>query len=125
MWNQPAGPVEPPITTVEALLEPRWPENIELPLDLNPNRFPYARDWPRCFDGSMFEPLREIQLANVQTVDPDGLIAFFGSMGWVGDLPDEERIALLNEIKARLSAHEYRLPFETHVHSTRLAAGRA
>jgi SAM-dependent methyltransferase len=125
MWNRPAGSIEPPIGPVEALLEPLWPENIEMPLDLDPSRFPYARDWPRSFEDSRFAPLREIELANVQTVDPDGLVAFFASMGWVGDLPDEQKRALLDQIRAGLAAGEYRLPFETHVHWTRLAAERA
>lgn len=46
MWNRPAGRVEPPITAVEHLLEPLWPEDIEMPLDLDPRRLPHAREWP-------------------------------------------------------------------------------
>jgi SAM-dependent methyltransferase len=121
MWNRPTGPPAPPITAVEELLKPHWPKQIDLPLDLNPNRFPYARDWPRAFAQSVFEPLQESQFANPQTIDRDGLVAFFGSMGWIGALPDEERLTLLDEVRSRLTADVYRLPFETHVHWTRLA----
>lgn len=121
MWNRPAGPTEPPIPAVEQLLEPYWPEDIDLPLDLDPMRFPHARDWPRAFEPSMFEPLEELRFANPQSIDPDGLVAFFGSMGWIGALPDEERRALLGEVRSRLTASGYRLPFETYVYRTRLA----
>jgi SAM-dependent methyltransferase len=120
MWNVPAGPVTPPISEVEQLLEPLWPDEIEMPLDLDPHRFPHARDWRRAFAHSVFEPLQESQFANVHTVDRDGLVAFFGSMGWIGGLQEEERQSVLDEVRARLTAVEHRLPFVTHVHSTRL-----
>ena len=120
MWNRPSGPTEPPITDVEQLLEAGWPDGIEMPLDLNPSRFPYARDWPRAFSTSAFEPLRESQIPNAQRVDRDGLVAFFGSMGWIAALPEEELQVLRDEMRSRLTADEYRLPFETHVHWTRL-----
>ena len=98
MWNRPAGQVEPPITAVELLLEPLWPDGIEMPLDLDPRRFEYARDWPNAFEGSGFEPLRETRLPNMHVVDRDGLVAFFGSMGWIGSLPDGDRTRLLDDL---------------------------
>ena len=109
---------------MEQLLEPYWPKDIDLPLDLDPSRFPYAREWPRAFEHSMFEPLQESRLANPRATDPDGLVAFFGSMGWIGALPDDERLTLLAQVRSRLTASRYRLPFETHVHWTRLADPR-
>jgi SAM-dependent methyltransferase len=124
MWNRPTGPPEPPIAEVEELLEPDWPEDIDLPLDLDPHRFPHARDWPSAFERSLFEPLEESRFANPVAVDRNGLVAFFASMGWIGGLPDDERLALLTQIRSRLTARSYRLPFETHVHCTRLAGAR-
>ena len=124
MWNRPAGRPEPPITAVENLLEPLWPENIDMPLDLNPNRFPYARDWPRAFEHSVFESLQESRFANTRTVSRDELVAFFGSMGWIGGLPEDETQALLDEVTSRLVDRDYRLPFETDVHWTRLKGVR-
>ena len=121
MWNRPSGPPQPPITAVEQFLEPHWPHDIGMPLDLDPNRFPHARDWPLAFSGSAFEPLRESQIANPQLVDRDGLVAFFGSMGWIGSLPEDELLALRDEVRSRLTANEYRLPFETHVFWTQLS----
>ena len=120
MWNRPAGRPEPSITAVEQLLEPLWPEDIDIPLDLDPSRFPYARQWPAAFEGSMFEPLQMSQFVNTQTVDRDELVSFFGSMGWIGGLPEGEARALLDEVKSLLVHPEYRLPFETVVHWTRL-----
>ena len=121
MWNLPAGAIEPPVTAVEQLLEPRWPKEVGLPLDLDPNRFGHARDWPQAFAQSAFDPLQESRFPNPQAVSSEELVAFFGSMGWIGALPDEERLALLGDVRSRLTANEYRLPFETHVYSTRLA----
>jgi SAM-dependent methyltransferase len=124
MWNRPSGRPEPPIAEVENLLEPLWPKDIDLPLDLDPSRFPYARDWPEAFERSVFEPLQVSKFANIRTVGRDELVAFFGSMGWIGGLPEDESRALLDEVRSRLVHRDYRLPFETDVHWTRLAQGR-
>ena len=59
----------------------------------------------------------------MHTLDPDGLVAFFASMGWIGALPDEELRRVLGEIRSRLTDNEYRLPFETDVRWTRLGVG--
>ncbi len=119
-WNRPAGRIEPPIAAVERLLEPLWPEDIEMPLDLDTRRFPYARDWPSAFASSAFEPLREMTFPNSHVVDRDGLVVYFGSMGWISSLPDDERSSLLDEVRSELEAASYELPFETYVYSTRL-----
>ena len=42
-------------------------------------------------------------------------------MGWIASLPDEKRLPLLDEVRSLLTAHEYRLPWQTHVHWSRLA----
>jgi hypothetical protein len=124
MWNRPAGRPEPPITAVENFLEPLWPKDIDMPLDLNPSRLPYARDWPRAFEHTVFEPLQESKFANTRTVGQDELVAFFGSMGWIGALLEDEAQRLLDAVRSRLVHRESRLPFETDVHWTRLADTR-
>jgi SAM-dependent methyltransferase len=121
MWNRPAGRIEPPIVAVERLLEPLWPEDIAMPLDLDPRRLPHARDWPNALANSAFEPAREVRFPNTQVIDRDGLVAFFGSMGWIGALPDDDRSQLLNQLRSLLTASEYRMPFETYVYCTQLA----
>jgi SAM-dependent methyltransferase len=123
MWNLRAGPTEPSIATVEHLLEPHWPKGWDLPLDLGLSGCGHASgDWRLAFEQSAFEELREARLPNPQTVDPAGLVAFFASMGWIDGLPDEDRLPLLEQVRSLLTAAEYRLPWETHVHWTRLAA---
>ncbi len=123
MWNLPAGPWEPSTAAVEELLTEQGPKPGEVtydPLDLGGPR--YAEDeW--ALAESSFEPINEILLPNPQTLDRDGLVAFFASMGWLADLPDDERLPLLDEVRSLVTAAEYRRVWETQVHWTRLAAG--
>jgi len=70
------------------------------------------------------EPLHESKFANTCTVGRDDLVAFFGSMGWIGALPADEAQGLLDEVRSRLIHREHRLLFETDVHWTRLADER-
>jgi SAM-dependent methyltransferase len=122
LWNLPAGATEPSIAAAEGFLLDRAPEGLAYdPVDLNTDRFASGA-WRVAFAGSRFEELREARLPNPQTVDREGLIAFFASMGWIGDLPDDERLPLLDEVRSLLAADEYHRLWETHVHWTRLAA---
>jgi len=124
IWNLPAGPIEPSIAAVEQLLHQRSPDREELgydPLDLNTTLYE-SGEWRLQFAQSPFEELQEARLPNPQTVDKEGLVAFFASMGWIADLPDVDRLPLLNEVRSRLAAAEYRRPWVTRVHWTRLAA---
>jgi hypothetical protein len=41
-------------------------------------------------------------------------------MGWIRDLPDAERLPLVDQLRSLLVAREYRWRWETHVHWTRL-----
>jgi SAM-dependent methyltransferase len=125
LWNLPAGPTEPSIEAVEQLLGPHAPDATEFgaePLDLNPARYA-SGEWRSAFAASPFEELRETPLPNPQTLDRDGVVAFFASMGWIADLPGTERLPLLDEVRSLLAAHEYRRPWETRVHWTRRADG--
>jgi SAM-dependent methyltransferase len=124
IWNLPAGPTEPSIAAVEQLLRQRSPDRAELgydPLDLNTTLYE-SGEWRLPFAQSQFEELQEARLPNPQTVDREGLVAFFASMGWLGDLPDVDRLPLLDEVRALLAADECHRQWETHVHWTRLAA---
>jgi hypothetical protein len=125
LWNLPAGPTEASIAAAERFLLERAPgDRAELgydPVDLNTTRYESGA-WRKPFVKSPFEELRETRLPNPQTIDRDGLVAFFASMGWIGDLPDAERLPLLDEVRSLLVAAEYERQWETHVHWTRLAA---
>jgi len=91
------------------------------PLDLGGPRY-VSGEWRLALADAPFEPLREARLRNLQTLDREGLVAFFASMGWLADLPDAERLPLLDEVRALLTAGEYRRLWETHVYWTRLDA---
>jgi SAM-dependent methyltransferase len=126
MWNLPAGPTEPSISAVEELLRERGPTQEEAgydPWDLNPSRYA-SGEWRRAFAESPFDELQEARLENPQTFDREGLVAFLASMGWIADLPDVERLPLLDEIRSLLTADEYRRSWQTHVHIARLGSAR-
>jgi SAM-dependent methyltransferase len=119
MWNLSGGPWEPSIAGVEAFLRERLPEDDVDPLDLGgPRRGDGS--WQGSFTTAGFEPLREMRITNRQTLDRDGLVAFFASMGWLAELEDEERLPLLALVRSRLTASEYQRRWMTHVSWTRL-----
>jgi SAM-dependent methyltransferase len=120
LWNIPAGPWDPSPAAAERLLAERGPKPEEVsydPLDLDGPQYTLG-GWRRPFDDAPFAPLREVRLPNPQTLDREGLVAFFASMGWLGDLPDAERLPLLDDVRSLLPAAEYRRLWETHVHWT-------
>lgn len=123
-WNLPAGPTEPSIDAAERLLLESAPTSLPYdPVDLNTRRYADG-EWRQALAESSFEELRELRLPNPQTVDRDALVAFLASMGWLADLPDNERLGLLEEVRALLQAERYHRRWETNVHWTRLADQR-
>ena len=123
MWNVAASPWEPPITTVEQMLLQRAPNEAEPGSDLLDLNSPRSTSgtWRLAFAASLFGELQEARLPNPQALDRDGLVAFLASIGWIADLPDVDRLTLVNEVKSLLGAEQYRRLWETHVHWTRLS----
>jgi SAM-dependent methyltransferase len=120
MWNVPAGPTQPSIEALERLVDERAPRHLAYhPCDLNADRFA-SGEWRVPFAGSPFEELREASFANVQTLDRDAFVALLASMGWVADLPDDERLPLLDTMRSLLDADEYVRPWTTLVSWTRV-----
>lgn len=114
LWNLPAGPWQPSVEAAEEVLRERMPAVSYIPLDLGG---PTASSgWQPDVAESPFEPFRATVLPNPQTLDRDGLVTFYATMGWLADLPDEERLPLLDEVRSRLDAAAYRREWETHVH---------
>ena len=79
--------------------------NIALEAVLAPHRgrVPAHRDngWRAALAGSpLFGPVREAQFSNVQELDADGLADRFGSVSFVSSMGDDERAALLGEVRA-------------------------
>jgi SAM-dependent methyltransferase len=121
MWNLPAGPWEPSISSVERLLRERLPEGggDADPLDLGGPRRADGK-WRGSFAAAGFEPLQDTRVPNPQTLDREGLVSYFASMGWMADLADDERLPLLAQVRSLLTAGEYRRPWTSHVYWTRL-----
>jgi SAM-dependent methyltransferase len=116
LWNLPAGPWRPSTTAAEAVLAERMPAVDYVPLDLGgPSA---SSGWQPVVATSPFEPFQARSLANPQTLDREGLVAFYATMGWLADLPDHERLPLLDQVRSRLSADRYERAWETHVHWT-------
>jgi len=119
LWNLPEGPWEPSIEDVEALLLERLPAvGVDHdPLDLDGPRRGDGQ-WRGEFVAAGFEPLQEARVANPQTLDRDGLVGFFASMGWIAEMADEDRLPLLAEVRSRLTGSDYRRRWSTHVYWT-------
>ena len=120
MWNLPAGPTEPSAAAAEAFLNERAPRGVRYdPLDLDGPQYT-SGEW-RLGLAARFEPLREVTVPNTQTLDRDGLVAFYASMGWIADLADEDRLPLLETVRSLLPDEAYRRSWEAHVHWAPLA----
>ena len=102
-------------------LDPARPESGRR--ELRPGKgVRYASDeW--ALTGFFFEPFQAMRLPNPQTLDREALVAYYASMGWLADLPNDERLTLLDEVRSLLAGTEYTRPWETHAHWTLLAAG--
>jgi SAM-dependent methyltransferase len=118
MWNLPAGEWQPSTAAAEAVLAERMPRVDYIPLDLGgPDA---ASGWQPGITNSPFEAFRATTFAHRQTLDREGVVAFYASMGWLADLPDDERLPLLDSVRSCLDAGEYERAWEAHVHWARL-----
>jgi SAM-dependent methyltransferase len=77
--------------------------------------------WREAFPGP-FEELREASFPNPFRLDRDGLLAHVASKSVVAALPDEERAALVADLRELAPAGEYELVLRTDLYWTRLPA---
>lgn len=120
MWNLPTGPTTPSIAAAEELLLDQAPTGLAYdPVDLNAQRYSSGA-WRASFANSPFGEFQEARIANPQTIDREGVVAFFESMGWVGHLPEHDRLPFLERVRSLLGAPEYHRAWWTHVYWTRL-----
>ena len=112
MWNLPAGPWEPSASETEQVLLDRAPAHDDAvdPLDFS---IAHASDWRRVVQESRFGSIHERRLPNPQILEAEGLMAYYASMGWLAELPDRERLPLLDAARSRLRADRYRRDWET------------
>jgi SAM-dependent methyltransferase len=120
MWNLPAGSWEPSAEAAERVLRERGPAPSDVsydPLDLG--KVPRDTADESALAEPFFGSLQKTRLPNPHALDRDGLVAYYASMGWLADLPDEERLPLLDEVRSLLTAPEYCRLWDTHVHWAR------
>jgi ubiquinone/menaquinone biosynthesis C-methylase UbiE len=79
--------------------------------------------WREAFDGSRFEPLRDETFASQLTVDAETLLAMYQTSSSIAALGDDERAALVAEVRPLLSG-PYVLPIRVELTWTRLARER-
>lgn len=119
LWNLPAAATVPSVTDAERFLLEWAPEGLLYdPVDLNTKTYS-SGDWRDAFDGAPFEPLHHAELPNQQAIDRDDLVSFYASMGWIADMPDDERLRLLDDVRARLRHDAYVRHWTSHVHWAR------
>lgn len=119
LWNVPAEPWEPSAEAAETVLLARQPADVDhVPLDLGGPRAGVG--WQPA-GAEAFAPFESAVIANPQTLDRDGLVDFYATMGWLAELPDAERLPLLAAVRERLDADSYVRLWETHVHWARRA----
>jgi SAM-dependent methyltransferase len=114
LWNRPAGPWQPSVAAAEEILAERMPAVEYIPLDLGGPEA--GSGWQPSVVDSPFGRFHDAVIPNPQRLDRDSLVAFYATMGWVADLPDEERLPLLDRVRSRLTALSYSRDWETHVH---------
>ena len=114
-WNLPSSPWQPSTAEAEEVLKRLMPADLDyIPLDLGgPDA---SSGWQPTGSRSFFGSFRATVFSNPHKVDREGLIAFYATMGWLAELPDHERLPLLDQVRARLPAAEYRRLWETHAH---------
>ena len=94
-----------------------------LPASTSPTKHGLVKtgEWVRAFDGSRFEPFRDVQVEAQREVSRQELLDFFASVSSVTALADEERRAALERIDAALPSPTYRRTWTATLFWTRLA----
>jgi SAM-dependent methyltransferase len=93
-----------------------------LPASITPTKHGLVKtgEWERAFDGSRFEPFREVRVEAQREVSRQDLLDFFASVSSVTALADEERRAALDRIDAALPSATYRRRWTATLFWTRL-----
>jgi SAM-dependent methyltransferase len=115
MWNVQSGPTEPSISAAGEIVNTRGRPERQI------KRYE-SGEWREPFTPAPFEELESEQFQHVQTLDREGMIAHLLSMSWIASLPNDEKDALIADVRPLLGADDYRRPFRTDVYWTRLVA---
>jgi SAM-dependent methyltransferase len=85
--------------------------------------FPAGEDrWKiRLEESGLFRPLAQIEAEHVNTIDLDEFVALVASWSWIANLPDEQRAALLADVRRLLGDRAtFALRYHTDAYWTRL-----
>ena len=74
--------------------------------------------WREAFDSSgLFEPLVQSQMSHTQTLEPTDLLAQVASWSWIANLEDDQRAAVLTDVKALVQDYrEITIPYRTDLY---------
>ncbi len=76
--------------------------------------------WREPFEASAFEPLREEVFHHDEHLGREAMVSLSLSQSICAVLPDDERVALADELRSVLPDVTYRLPVRDEIHWTRL-----
>ena len=78
-----------------------------------------AGEWKRGFDGLPFTPLDERHVDHHDVADRERAVAHLVSTSSAGALPEPERAALAEALRAAIAPGEYRVEIDTHLYEAR------
>ena len=111
MWNQRAGPSEPPLPDAYLDRMNRWLAHAS---------WPYANDrWRPVVEAGAFGPIHKESFLHEQVVDRDTVLAGAASSSVIASLADEERGRELAALSEMLPEAEWRRKLRADVYWTR------
>lgn len=78
-----------------------------------------AGDWKRGFEGLPFGALEERHVDHEDVADRERAVAHLVSTSSAGALPEAERQAIADDLRAAIAEGEYRVEIDTHLYETR------
>jgi SAM-dependent methyltransferase len=78
-----------------------------------------AGEWKRGFERLPFTPLEERHVDHEDVADRERVVAHLVSTSSAGELPESERQALADALRAAIAEGEYRVDIDTHLYETR------
>ena len=97
------------------------PEARELLKRLGPGGGPKvaAAEWKRGFEGLPFTPLEERHVDHEDVANRTRVVAHLVSTSSAGVLPEPERQALVDRLRAAIAEGDYRVEIDTHLYEAR------
>jgi len=78
-----------------------------------------AGEWKRGFDGLPFSALEERHVDHEDVADRERVVAHLVSTSSAGALPEAQRQAIADDLRAAIAGGEYRVEIDTHLYEAR------